>query len=41
LLSAKRLALRWRIAIHTSASGSRDKELEASEIVEPDSAVGG
>src|SRR5580658_7543467 len=39
LLSAKRLALHWRIAIHTSASGSRDKELEASacwltEIVE-------
>ena len=29
-LSAKRLTLRWRIAIHTSASGSRDKELEAS-----------
>src|SRR5580692_1309996 len=34
LLSAKRLALRWRIAIHTSASGSRGKELEASEIVQ-------
>jgi hypothetical protein len=31
--------LRWRIAIHTSASGSQDKEMEASacrliEIVE-------
>src|SRR5580658_7210156 len=34
LLGAKRRALRWRIAIHTSGSGSRDKELEASEIVE-------
>jgi hypothetical protein len=34
LLSAKRLALRWRIAIHTSASGLRDKEPEASKIVE-------
>jgi hypothetical protein len=27
---AKRLALRWRIAIHMSASGSRDKEPERS-----------
>src|SRR5580658_3606931 len=38
-LSARRLALRWRIAIHTPASGSRDIELDASacwliEIVE-------
>src|SRR5580658_2761060 len=34
LRSARRLALRWRIAIHTSASGSRDKELEASMPVD-------